>query len=76
MLLTSLAAFEFPCYVIVRFINASREDYLPPDTVFAIRRNGDLMHLTVDQHALFSRQQVEDLLLELTDTKNGPTDMR
>ena len=74
MLLSVLAAFMCPCYVLLRFIQTSREGYLPPNTMFAMRWEGDLMHLTVSKQAHLSRPQVEGLMLELVAQKNGPTD--
>ncbi len=65
MLLAALIAFGCPCYVLLRFIQIGRQDYLPPNTMFAIRREDELTHLTVSRKTSLSRQQVEDLMLEL-----------
>ena len=41
MLLAALCGFALPCYVLVRWLQIGRADYLPEDTLFAIRREGD-----------------------------------
>lgn len=76
MLLASLAAFACPCYLVARFMHTSREDYLPPDTVFAIRRNKDVLQVSFNRNAPLTHEQTLDLLADLSVTKNGPTDMQ
>ena len=76
MLLASLAAFACPCYVVVRFIQISREDYLPPDTVFAIRRNKEVLQVSFNRNAPLTHERTQDLLSDLSAIKNGLTDMQ
>ena len=65
-----------PCYVLVRWLQIGRADYLPEDTLFAIRREGDLLHLTFKKDAPMPREQMSGLMLELAATKNAPTDVQ
>ena len=74
MLLAALGGFALPCYVLVRWLQIGRADYLPEDTLFAIRREGDLLHLTFNKDAPMPREQAVTLLADLSATKNGPTD--
>ena len=76
MLLAALGGFALPCYVLVRWLQIGRADYLPEDTLFAIRREGDLLHLTFNKDAPMPREQVSGLMLELAATKNAPTDVQ
>ena len=75
-LLAALGGFALPCYVPVRWLQIGRADYLPEDTLFAIRREGDLLHLTFNKDAPMPREQVSGLRLELAATKNAPTDVQ
>ena len=76
MLLAALGGFTLPCFVLLRWLQIGRADYLPDDTLFAIRREGDLLHLTFNKDAPMPREQVSSLMLELTATKNAPTDVQ
>ena len=76
MLLAALGGFALPCCVLLRWLQIGRADYLPDDTVFDIRREGDLLHLTFNKDAPMPREQVSSLMLELTATKNAPTDVQ
>jgi len=74
MLLAALGGFALPGYVLLRWLQIGRADYLPEDILFAIRREGDLLHLTFNKEAPMPREQVSNLMLELTEIKNGPTE--
>lgn len=74
MLLAALSAFAVPGYVMVRFIKASRADYLPPDTLFHIRRSKDVLHFSLHRHVPLTHEQALNLLADLSAMKNGPTD--
>lgn len=63
-------------FFIMRRLQIGRADYLPEDTLFAIRREGDLLHMTFNKDAPMPRAQVSSLMLELTAMKNAPTDMQ
>ena len=76
MLLAALGGFACPCYVLVRWLQIGRADYVPPNTLFAIRRDGELLHLTFNKDAPMPREQVSNLMLELTAAKNAPTDVQ
>ena len=76
MLLAALGGFALPCFVLLRWLQIGRADYLPDDTLFTIRREGDLLHLTFNKDAPMPREQVSSLMLELTATKNAPTDVQ
>ena len=76
MLLAALGGFALPCFALLRWLQIGRADYLPDDTLFAIRREGDLLHLTFNKDAPMPREQVSSLMLELTATKNAPTDVQ
>lgn len=76
MLLAALGGFALPCFVLLRWLQIGRADYLPDDTLFAIRREGDLLHLTFNKDAPMPREQVSSLMLEFTATKNAPTDVQ
>ena len=76
MLLAALGGFALPCYVLVSWLQIGRADYLPENTLFAIRREGDSLHLTFNKDAPMPREQVSGLMLELAATKNAPTNVK
>ena len=73
MLLTVMGVTAAPTYVIVCWLRVRARTQLPPDTVFAISRDNDLLHLTINKHAPLARDHLSALLLELAVEKNGPT---
>lgn len=76
MLLAALGGLAVPCYVLVRWLQITRTDYLPPDTLFAVRREGELLHLTLNKEMPMPREQVSNLMLALSEKQNGPSDIR
>ena len=65
MLLTVLGAIAVPAFVLTRWLQLRMQTRLPPDTVFAISRDGDLLHLIINKQAPLARDHLSTLLLEL-----------
>ncbi len=76
MLLAALGGFALPCYVLVRWLQIGRADYLPEDTLLALRRAASLRNLTCKKDAPMRPPHVSVLMLELAATKNAPTDVQ
>jgi hypothetical protein len=76
MLLTVFGMVAVPVYALIVWVRTRHLNSLPPDTVFAISRDGDLLHLTINRDAPLARDHLSALWLELAVEKNGPSDIR
>ena len=71
-----LGAIAVPAFVLTRWLQLRMQTRLPSDTVFAISRDGDLLHLIINKQAPMARDHLSALQLELAVEKNAPTDVQ
>lgn len=76
MLLTVLGAIAAPVFLATRWMQYRMQTRLPADTVFAISRDDELLHLIINKEAPLARDHLSALLLELAVEKNAPTDVQ
>ena len=79
MLVSAVAMTAVLCHAFMnslRYVAWIVTQRLTDDTQFAIRHHGELLHFTSNRNTFLAHDDIGNLMLKLTEQKNGPTDIQ